>query len=105
MRILEGDPAAVGASYMADDDPALDRISPNETCDLRMSAWLWVVESAAAVSFVQCDSPAVPMWTGRPPRRINPAKLKQISVGTLASIPTLYSSRPPFNGYHTRDEC
>ncbi len=39
MRILEGDPAAVGASYMADDNPALDRIFPNESCNFRMSAW------------------------------------------------------------------
>src|ERR1700758_1122347 len=64
MRILEGDPAAVGASYMADDDPAPDRIFPNESCNFRMSAWLWVVERAAAFSFVQCDAPSVSMWTG-----------------------------------------
>jgi len=64
VRILEGDPAAVGASYMADDDPALDRIFPNESCNFRMSAWLRVVERAAAFSFVQCDAPSVSMWTG-----------------------------------------
>jgi hypothetical protein len=50
---------------MADDDPALDRIFPNEPCNFRMSAWLGVVERAAALSFVQCDAPAVSMWTGR----------------------------------------
>src|ERR1019366_7634494 len=33
-------------------DPALDRIFPNESCNFRMSAWLRVVERAAAFSFV-----------------------------------------------------
>jgi len=106
MRVLEGDPAAVGASYMADDDPALYRIFPNETRDLRMSAWLWVVESATAFSFVQCDAPAVSMWTGRAaaPHQSGEAEAdirRHIGIHSQQFAQAV----TPLDGYHTRHEC
>ena len=64
MRVLQGDPTAVGAPYMADDDPALDRISTDEARDLGMSAGLRVVESATALSFIQRNAPAILMRPG-----------------------------------------
>jgi len=46
--------------------------------------------------------------TVAPPRRINPAKLKQISVGTLAFIPSNSHKLQFLNsldGYHTQHEA
>ncbi len=102
MRILEGDPAAVGASYMADDDPALDRIFPNESCNFRMSAWLRVVERAAAFSFVQCDAPSVSMWTGGTAAPHQPGKAEADIRWHIGVHPQQFAQATiPLDGYHT----
>src|SRR5271157_4263507 len=103
MRILEGDPAAVGASYMADDDPALDRIFPNESCNFRMSAWLRVVERAAAFSFVQCDAPSVSMWTGGTAAPHQPGKAEADIRWHIGVHPQQFARAAiPLDGYHTQ---
>ena len=106
MRILEGDPAAVGASYMADDDPALDRIFPNESCNFRMSAWLRVVERAAAFSFVQCDAPSVSMWTGGTAAPHQPGKAEADIRWHIGVHPQQFAQAAiPLDGYHTQHEA
>src|ERR1700730_3509333 len=106
MRILEGDPAAVGASYMADDDPALDRIFPNESCNFRMSAWLGVVERAAAFSFVQCDAPSFSMWTGATAPPHQPGKAEADIRWHIGVHPQQFAQAAiPLDGYHTQHEA
>ena len=55
--ILETDPAAVRLAKMTDDDVALDRIAPDEFCDLGAGAGAWVMEAAAAPALVGCACP------------------------------------------------
>jgi hypothetical protein len=106
MRILEGDPAAVGASYMADDDPTLDRIFPNESCNFRMSAWLRVVERAAAFSLVQCDAPSVSMWTGGTAAPHQPGKAEADIRWHIGVHPQQFAQAAiPLDGYHTQHEA
>src|ERR1700758_3419508 len=87
-------------------DPALDRIFPNESCNFRMSAWLRVVERAAAFSFVQCDAPSVSMWTGGTAAPHQPGKAEADIRWHIGVHPQQFAQAAiPLDGYHPQHEA
>ena len=73
---------------MGDDGTGLNGVILNQFRDRRLKARLGILECATAFTFIEGDAPAVFMRPVLPPRCTSPVKLKQISVGTLALIPS-----------------
>src|SRR3954471_14003821 len=64
MGVLQGHPATIGPSNMADHIGALDRVAPDEPRYLGFGAWARVVEAAAPLAVIEGDAPAIGMRTG-----------------------------------------
>ena len=102
MRVLQRHTSAVGPPHMRDHDAALDRVGPDQAGDVRGGARLRIVEAAAAPPLVEGDAPAVAVRPGRAAPAAKPAKLKRMSVGTLAFIPSsshmpVFAPSPPLH--------